>query len=116
MISALLLSFALAQEPTPAAADASTEAPVVIEAPAPAPAPAAGAIVVDEPKAGAASANEVKLPLPEVVPPKTDAEAVAHAEQAFDAILAGEIGVAITLIAGIFLYLSKKWKKAPPAE
>lgn len=112
MISALLLTFALAQEPAPVAADAPAEAPVVIEAAAPAAAPAAEATVV----AGEPKANDVKLPLPEVVPPKTDAEAVAQAEQAFDAVMAGEVGVAIALLAGIILYLSKKWKKAPPAE
>ena len=114
MISALLLSFALAQEPAveaPAAADAAT---VVAEEPKATEAPAAPEAAKDE----AAPSNEVKLPLPQVVEPTTDAEAVKQTEQAFDALVAGEWAAGLALLLGVAFYVLKKFKgkKADAAE
>jgi len=111
MISALLLSFALAQEPAVEAplpaADAAT---VVVEGKA----PAAVEVTKDE----AAPSNEVKLPLPQVVEPTTDAEAVKQTEQAFDALVAGEWAAGLALLLGVAFYVLKKFKgkKADAAE
>lgn len=119
MISALLLSFALAQEPAveaPAveAAPAADAATVVAEEPKATEAPAAPEAAKDE----AAPSNEVKLPLPQVVEPTTDAEAVKQTEQAFDALVAGEWAAGLALLLGIAFYVLKKFKgkKAEAAE
>jgi uncharacterized membrane protein len=114
MISALLLSFALAQEPAVEAAPAVDAATVVAEEPKATEAPAAPEAAKEE----AVPSNEVKLPLPQVVEPKSDAEAVKQTEQAFDALVAGEWAAGLALLLGVAFYVLKKFKgkKADAAE
>ena len=113
MITTLLLSLALAQEPTPApAAEAAPAAAAAAPAEATPGAPAADGT--------AAPAADAAAAVPAVEEPKTDAEAVAQTEQAFDALAAGEWGVAIALLFGVVLYALKRFKgkkaEAPKAE
>lgn len=111
MISALLLSFALAQEPAvEAPAPAADAATVVVEGKTP--------VAPEAAKDEAAPSGEVKLPLPQVVEPKSDAEAVKQTEQAFDALVAGEWAAGLALLLGVAFYAFKKFKgkKAEAAE
>ena len=118
MITTLLISLALAQEPTPAPA---AEAAPATAAAAPAKAAPAAADGTAAPAADAAAAPAVDgAAVPAVEEPKTDAEAVAQTEQAFDAIAAGEWTVAVALLFGVVLYALKRFKgkkaEAPKAE
>ena len=118
MITTLLLSLALAQEPTPAPA---AEAAPATAAAAPAKAAPAAADGTAAPAADAAAAPAVDgAAVPAVEEPKTDAEAVAQTEQAIDAFAAGKWGGGLLLLAGVVWYAIKRFKgkkaEAPKAE